>query len=55
MLVRGTLTPLERACISSIVINDVHARDGVEQLIQLGTNSIEDFNWQSNLRVYVEY
>ncbi|KAK2947123.1 putative Dynein axonemal heavy chain 6 [Blattamonas nauphoetae] len=49
-LVRGSLAPLERATINTVIVIDVHARDIVNQLLQKGITSKEDFDWMVNLR-----
>lgn len=53
-LVRGDLTKLERATISALVVVDVHARDTVQILADVGVQSETEFSWQSQLRYYWE-
>ncbi|KXZ43278.1 hypothetical protein GPECTOR_96g744 [Gonium pectorale] len=54
MLVRGHLTPLQRATIGALVVLDVHARDVVGEMINDKVASIDEFSWQSRLRYYWE-
>ncbi|OQR91757.1 dynein heavy chain, partial [Thraustotheca clavata] len=49
-LIRSPLTRLQRAIVSSLVTTDVHARDIVEELMQLNVRSTTDFNWKKQLR-----
>ena len=52
--VRGKLTKLERKTLGALVVLDVHARDTVVQLRDVGLESDSDFDWQSQLRYYME-
>lgn len=49
-LVRGTLTKLERASCSALIVIDVHARDVVVAMSGQGVEEVTDFNWESQLR-----
>jgi len=53
-LVRGQLTPLQRACMGSLIVIDVHARDVLDILIKAGCESVLDFDWIRQLRYYWE-
>ena len=53
-LVRGTLTPLERAAMGAILVLDVHAQFIVEKMIKAQVNNLNDFIWTSQLRYYWE-
>ena len=53
-LIRGKLTPIKRKILVSLITIDVHARDIVEQLVHENVESINDFNWQQQLRYYIE-
>ncbi|KAH7442335.1 hypothetical protein KP509_03G083100 [Ceratopteris richardii] len=53
-LVRSNLTNMERLTIGALVVIDVHARDVVTLLIEQGVRSEFDFEWQSQLRYYLE-
>lgn len=49
-LVRGSLTKLERASCSALIVIDVHARDVVVAMSEQGVEDVTDFNWESQLR-----
>ena len=51
-MVRGSLTVLERQCVSVTIVLDVHARDTVATLLARGTACVHDFEWRSQLRYY---
>lgn len=53
-LVRGDLNPLARLTLGSLIVIDVHARDVVKHLIDVGVTSDRDFEWNSQLRYYWE-
>eukprot|EP00892_Ulva_mutabilis_P009854 jgi/Ulvmu1/7240/UM035_0027.1 len=54
-LVRGSLTKLERASCSALIVIDVHARDVVVAMAEQGVEDVTDFNWESQLRYYWEH
>ena len=54
MLVRGNLSTIKRKILVSLITTDVHARDIVETLVKENVESTNDFNWQQQLRYYVE-
>lgn len=51
---RGDLTNMERFTIGALVTIDVHARDVVTLLKELGIDSETDFDWLSQLRYTLE-
>ena len=51
-LVRGELTKLQRGALVSLITIDVHNRDIIEYLINDGTASKKEFNWQMRIRYY---
>ncbi|XP_038666815.1 dynein heavy chain 3, axonemal-like [Scyliorhinus canicula] len=53
-LVRGKLTKMARITLAALITIDVHARDVVAKLINLGINTTTDFNWIAQLRYYWE-
>jgi dynein heavy chain, axonemal len=44
-LIITDLAPLERKIIVALVTTDVHARDVIDELKEMGVNSIADFLW----------
>jgi dynein heavy chain len=50
--IRGDLTKLVRNIIVALVTTDVHARDIIDELIESGVESTQDFLWQQQLRYY---
>ena len=50
--VRGELTKLMRGSLVALITIDVHNRDIIEYLINDGTDSKGDFNWQMRIRYY---
>lgn len=48
------LPAIKRKILVSLITTDVHARDIVEILSNEGVESISDFNWQQQLRYYIE-
>ncbi|XP_078276213.1 dynein axonemal heavy chain 3-like [Rhinoraja longicauda] len=53
-LVRGKLTKMARITLAALITIDVHARDVVAKLNDLGIISTTDFNWIAQLRYYWE-
>ena len=51
-LVRGKLTNLERMILSALIVIEVHARDVTFGLRDENVQSINDFEWISQLRYY---
>ena len=51
-LVRTQLTPLQRKLLSAKLVIDVHARDTVTSMVDIGTSWLNDFEWQRQLRYY---
>ena len=51
-LVRTNLAPLQRMVLAAKLVIDVHARDTVEQMCQMGITWSNDFEWQRQLRYY---
>eukprot|EP01035_Chromulina_nebulosa_P018662 gene18662-24408_t len=53
-LVRGPLTSLARKTLGALTTIDVHNRDVVSKMVELGTSKVTDFEWISQLRYYWE-
>jgi dynein heavy chain len=47
------LTELQRKILVALITTDVHNRDIVETLMNENVESINDFNWQQQLRYYL--
>lgn len=53
-LVKGDRAPLERLTLGALIVIDQHAIYVIENLINEGISSLEDFDWVSQLRYYLE-
>ncbi|XP_066474528.1 dynein axonemal heavy chain 6 [Tiliqua scincoides] len=51
-LVRGILPKLHRNIITALITIDVHARDIVTELVGQKVDSVDNFDWQRQLRYY---
>lgn len=49
-LVRGSLSRMQRAVLSALIVIEVHAKDVVNKLVQENVISVHDFEWISQLR-----
>ncbi|XP_063282706.1 dynein axonemal heavy chain 1 [Pelobates fuscus] len=51
-LVRGKLSRMQRSIVSALIVIEVHAKDVAARLIEENVNSVNDFEWISQLRYY---
>lgn len=51
-MVRGELTSKQRAVINALIIIEIHQLDVVESFIRDSVLSVEQFEWESQLRFY---
>lgn len=51
-LINGQLSPNDRKKLITLCTIDVHARDVVQRLIDERVDSVQCFQWQSQLRYY---
>ncbi|XP_042305526.1 dynein axonemal heavy chain 6 [Sceloporus undulatus] len=51
-LVRGSLPKLHRNIITALITIDVHARDIVTELVGQKVDTVDNFDWQRQLRYY---
>lgn len=51
---RGELSSLHRRILAALITIDVHARDIVSDLVSRGTRDANEFEWQMQLRYYLE-
>ncbi|XP_072136794.1 dynein axonemal heavy chain 1 isoform X1 [Mobula birostris] len=51
-LVRGKLTRMQRSILSALIVIEVHAKDVVANLLEEHVQSVNDFEWISQLRYY---
>ena len=53
--IRQPISPLHRQLTSCLLINQVHNRDIINQLIESNVTSTDDFKWVQQLRYYIEF
>ncbi|XP_055488365.1 LOW QUALITY PROTEIN: dynein axonemal heavy chain 6-like [Leucoraja erinacea] len=51
-LVRGKLLTLHRSIVTALITIDVHARDIVSELVKEKVDTVNNFEWQRQLRYY---
>lgn len=51
-LVQGSLTPALRQKIMCIITIDTHGRDIIQRLLDERANSVDCFQWQSQLKYF---
>lgn len=53
-IVRKELNLLQRTLICAMMVLDVHARDTIKNIIRDDVSTLDNFNWQKQLRYYFE-
>ncbi|KAM4740185.1 dynein axonemal heavy chain 1 [Anableps anableps] len=51
-LMRGHLSKMQQAVLSSLIVIEVHAKDVISKLVEQEVSTIDDFEWISQLRYY---
>ena len=51
-MVRTPLEKIQRRVVVTLMTNDVHSRDIVDEMISEGVQSVDSFTWQKQLRFY---
>ncbi|CAM9881967.1 unnamed protein product, partial [Phaeothamnion confervicola] len=51
-LIRGSLSSMARITIGALAVVDVHARDVMSKMAEVGVSSPADFDWISQMRFY---
>ena len=51
-MVREKLSNAQRASLSILIVISVHAKDIIESLYKLGVQSVDSFDWISQMRYY---
>ncbi|KAL1138666.1 hypothetical protein AAG570_008728 [Ranatra chinensis] len=51
-LLKSKLTRVEREVMSALIVIEVHARDVLQNLVELKVSSVNEFDWISQLRYY---
>ena len=54
-IIRGAgLHPVKRKALTALITHEVHNRDIIEELTNIGVEQIDDFAWKKCLRYYNE-
>ena len=51
-MVSEKLNPLTKMTLSSLIVQNVHSRDLIENLARKRVNDLEDFEWICQMRYY---